>query len=91
MPLPADAPHPENALAFINFVLDPENMAGITNYVAYANAVPASLEFVDPEVKEDPQIYPSAETQEKLFSVGEVTPKYERARTRLWTRVKAGR
>ena len=91
MAIPADAPHPENALAFINFVLDPENMAGITNYVAYANAVPASLEFVDPEVKEDPQIYPSAETQEKLFSVGEVTPKYERARTRLWTRVKAGR
>jgi putrescine transport system substrate-binding protein len=52
--------------------------------------VPASLEFIDPEIKEDPQIYPSAETQEKLFSVGQVTPQYERARTRLWTRVKAG-
>jgi len=89
--IPADAPHPEAAHAYINFVLDPKNMAGITNYVAYANAVPDSLEFVDDEIKGDPQIYPTAETQEKLFSLSEVGPKYERARTRLWTTVKAGK
>ena len=90
MAVPADAPHPDEAFAYINFVLDPKNMAGITNYVAYANAVPASLEYVDDEVKNDPQIYPTPDVQAKLFSIGEVSPKYERTRTRLWTKIKSG-
>ena len=30
---PADAPHPDAALQFINFVLQPVVMAGITNQV----------------------------------------------------------
>ena len=40
--IPADAEHKDAALTFIDFVLRPEVMAGITNTVRYANAVPAS-------------------------------------------------
>ncbi len=49
MAIPADAPNPEAAHQFIDFVLRPENIADVTNYVFYPNAVDASLEFVDPD------------------------------------------
>lgn len=88
--IPADAPHPENAHKWIDFVLAPENMAGITNYVWYANAVPASLPMIDEEVRTDPAIYPSAEVQEKLFPATIKSPRYKRLETRAWTRVKTG-
>src|SRR3712207_7597312 len=42
--VPADAPNPDAAHAFINFLLQPEVMAGISNKVRYPNAVPARSE-----------------------------------------------
>ncbi|MCC6306438.1 MAG: spermidine/putrescine ABC transporter substrate-binding protein PotF, partial [Rhodobacteraceae bacterium] len=87
---PADAPNPDAAHAYINFVLDPEIMAGITNYVYYPNAVPASKAFIDPEVLEDPTIYPPADLQAKLFASAVRDPRIERTVTRLWTRVTTG-
>ena len=68
MAIPADAPNPEAAHTWINYILRPDVMAGITNYVWYANAVPASLEMVDEEVRTDPAIFPSEETQANLFA-----------------------
>lgn len=88
--IPADAPNPDAAHAYINFVLDPEIMAGITNYVYYPNAVPASKAFIDPEVLEDPTIYPPADLQAKLFASAVRDPRIERTVTRLWTRVTTG-
>jgi len=89
--IPADAPNADAAHAFINFVLEPEIMAGITNYVYFPNAVAASKPFIDPEVLEDPTIYPPAELQAKLFPSVVRDPRIERAVTRLWTRVTTGR
>lgn len=86
-----DAPHPEEAYQFMNFVLQPEIMAGISNYVAYANAVPASLKFVKDEIKNDPNIFPGDEVKKKLFSVKPVSPGYERLRTRSFSKVRAGK
>ena len=42
MAIPKDAPHLENALVFINFILRPDIMAEITNTIGAANGVPAS-------------------------------------------------
>ena len=50
MAIPADAPNPEAAHAFINFIMDPQITADITNYVCYANANAASMPLVDPEI-----------------------------------------
>jgi putrescine transport system substrate-binding protein len=91
MAVPADAKHPENAGRFIDFILRPEVIARITDYVAYANAVPASLPLLDPEVRNDPGIFPPAEVMARLKSAEELAPSVQRARTRAWTRVKAGR
>lgn len=88
--IPADAPNPEAAHAFIDYLLRPEVMADITNYVVYANAVPASLEFVDPEIAGDAAVFPTDEVKARLFSAEQVSPQFERLRTRAWTRVRTG-
>lgn len=90
MAIPADAPNPEEAHAFINFVLKPEIVADITNYVFYPNAVPASREFLDPEIANNPQIYPPDEVLAKLVPSQLYDARTDRTMTRLWTRVRTG-
>ncbi|GGG22361.1 putrescine-binding periplasmic protein [Caldovatus sediminis] len=89
--VPADAPNPEAAMAFIDFVLRPEMMAAITNHTRYPNAVPASRPLLAPEVRDDPNVYPPAEVLANSFVAGTPPPAAERLRTRLWSRFKAGR
>jgi putrescine transport system substrate-binding protein len=89
--IPVDAPHPEEALAFIDFLLRPEVMAGITNQVRYPNAVPASRAGINADVLGDPNVYPPGEEIARFFTVTAVPQAAERARTRMWARFKAGR
>ncbi|MCP8882709.1 polyamine ABC transporter substrate-binding protein [Devosia sp. XJ19-1] len=88
--IPADAPHPGNAHTFINYILEPEVVAAITNYVFYANPNLPALEFVDEEVKSNPGIYPPAETISKAFVMKAHSPEFEEVLTRTWTRIKTG-
>ena len=88
--IPADAPHPEDAQRFIDFLLRPEVIAGVTNQVRYPNALPASLALIDPAVRDDPNVFPSEAAMARLYAVRAPTPAADRARTRLWTRFKAG-
>lgn len=90
MAIPADAPNPEAAHAFINFILEPEIAADITNYVWYANPNAASMAFVDPEIAADPAIFPTEEVMENLFALKAKTPQFDRLLTRAWTRIKTG-
>jgi putrescine transport system substrate-binding protein len=89
MAIPVDAPHPENAHKFIDFILEPKIIAGITATVGYANAVPASRPFIPAEIASDPVVYPPADA--KLHSALLETARFERERNRLWTRIKSGR
>ncbi|WP_372623141.1 polyamine ABC transporter substrate-binding protein [Falsiroseomonas sp.] len=89
--IPADAPNPEEAHAFINFVLQPEVMANITNHVGYPNGIPASRPLVEPEVANDPAVFPDAALRARFFTIGPVPQAAERARSRMWARFKAGR
>ena len=88
--VPADAPNPDNAFAFINYMLEPSVAAANSNVVFYANAVPASLPMVNAEVKDDPGIYPPPEVMEKLFALKAHSPRYDRELTRAYTRLKTG-
>ena len=89
--IPADAPNPEAAQQFINFLLQPDVMAAITNQVRYPNAVPASRPLVNEAVRNDPNVFPSAEALSRSFVAGTPPREAERLRTRLWSRFKAGR
>jgi putrescine transport system substrate-binding protein len=90
MAIPKDAPHPQNALKFIDFVLRPEIIAAISNTVAYANPNTLATDLVDEDIRNNPNIYPSPEVRARLFFDKPVTPQYERLRTRAWTKVKTG-
>ncbi len=91
MAIPADAPNPEAAHAFINFLLQPEVMAAITSEVGYPNAVPASLPLLEAEVREDRSVFPDADTLARSFVAGTPAAAGERARARVWARFRAGR
>lgn len=88
--IPADAPHPNNAHLFINYLLEPEVAAAISNYVFYANPNAASVEFVEAEILEDPGIYPPDEVKAKLYPDLARSAEYTRNLTRTWTRFKTG-
>ena len=88
--IPADAPHPENAHKFINYILEPQVVAAITNFVFYANPNLKATEFVNEEVKTNPGIYPPAETIANAFVLSAHSPDYEEVLTRTWTRIKTG-
>lgn len=53
-----DAPHPCTAHTFINFILDAENGAALTNWNYYASPNEAAEASILPEILEDPAIYP---------------------------------
>lgn len=89
--VPVDAPNKEGAYQYINFILDPVNTAKISNTVRYANAVPASLAAVDGDIKGNPGIFLPDDSKVKLFSLRPVKQATDRARTRVWTKVKTGK
>lgn len=88
--VPADAPHKDAALAFIDWLLRPDVMAGITDTVHYPNAVPASLPMVAPAIRDDPSVYPPAAARAGFFTIHAASAAVTRARTRMWARFKAG-
>jgi putrescine transport system substrate-binding protein len=88
--IPKDAPHPDNALKFIDYILRPEVIAKISDAVSYPNPNIAATALVARDIRDDPGIYPPAAVR-KLFYIDQPAPRdYERARTRAWNRVKAG-
>ena len=90
MAIPSDAPHPDNAHAFINYLMDPQVIASISNYVAYANANKAATPLVDEAVRNDPGVYPSEETKQRLVTIRGLPDKVQRLKVRAWTRIKSG-
>ena len=90
MAIPVDAPNPEAAHTFLNFIMDAQNMADASNYVYYANGNMASQEFLEEDVIGDPAIYPDAATLENLYTTTPYPAKVQRVVTRLWTKVKSG-
>jgi putrescine transport system substrate-binding protein len=54
---PADAPHPENALRFIDYLLRPAMIADIINAVAYPDPNLSVTALVKPEIRDDPAVY----------------------------------
>ncbi|MBV9695384.1 MAG: polyamine ABC transporter substrate-binding protein [Gammaproteobacteria bacterium] len=88
--IPAGAPHPRAAHRFINFILDAHVIAGVTNDIYYGNDNLAARPFVRPEILNDPAIYPPPEVRARLYEPTEFDAQYQRARTRIWTRIKSG-
>ncbi|WP_434030772.1 polyamine ABC transporter substrate-binding protein [[Pseudomonas] boreopolis] len=89
--IPKDAKHPENAYAFINYLLTPEVAAANTNLIHYANPVPKATPLVAEDIRNDPTIYPPDEVKAKMFTYAINPPEVDQLYTRLWTEIKTGR
>jgi putrescine transport system substrate-binding protein len=90
MLIPKDAPNPENATLFLNYMMRPDVIADCTNYIGYANGNRASKPLISPDILNDPAIYPDAETQKRMFPSVVRDEAVQRVITREWTRLKTG-
>ncbi|KAA2285608.1 polyamine ABC transporter substrate-binding protein [Arenimonas fontis] len=88
--MPKDAPHPDEAHVFIDYLLRPEVAAAISSYVAYASPNLAARPLLDPEVAEDPSVYPPEEVMAKLVDPQTLPAEVTRERVRAWTAIKTG-
>lgn len=85
--IPRSAPNPDLAYAWINYILEPQVSAAITNYTFYATANETARKFVKPELLNDPGMYPSdaiLDSCEEMKDVGDAIFMYDR----LWTELK---
>ncbi|HZX16366.1 MAG TPA: polyamine ABC transporter substrate-binding protein [Pseudomonas sp.] len=89
--IPVDASNPKEAHAFINYLLDPAAIAGVSDYVGYANPNIKAGELMDQEVRNDESVYPPQAVLDKLFISAELPVKVQRLMTRSWTKVKSGK
>lgn len=90
MAIPADAPHPDNAHVFLNYLMEPEVIAGVSNAVGFANGNSASLPYVDEQLRNDPTVYPGPATRKMLRPFRTRSQEYSRDLNRAWTRIKTG-
>ena len=86
--IPRDAKNADGAMELMNYLMRPEITANITNYVWYANANPASMSMVDPEIANNENIFPPAEVSEKLWLPKVLDQRTTRSITRAWNQIK---
>ncbi|SDS32150.1 polyamine ABC transporter substrate-binding protein [Pseudomonas fuscovaginae UPB0736] len=89
--IPKDAGNVKEAHAFINYLLQPEAIAEVSDYVGYANPNPKAGELMDQSVRTDEAVYPPQAVVDKLYVNSELPPKIQRVMTRSWTRIKSGK
>ncbi len=90
MLVPSASANPDAAHRFIDFILRPEVIARITNEVWYPSTNTASLAHVDPEIRDNPMIFPPEDEAARLFVVGSRSAKEKRDLARAWRRLEIG-
>jgi putrescine transport system substrate-binding protein len=91
MAVPVDAPHPGNAMKWINYILRPDVSAGLTNKVFYANpTITTSRKFVKPEVANDVTVFPPEAEMKKMSLPGALSNDSRRAMTKIYNSFKTG-
>jgi spermidine/putrescine-binding protein len=86
--MPKSAPHQKNGYTYMNYLLQPQVIANISNSIHYANPNSAADADVVPAVKQDLAIYPPKAVMDKLFTVEDLPASIARLTTRLWTKLK---
>lgn len=87
----SSAKRPDLAYKFINFMLDGQNAAELSNLNGATNPVKTALPYLRADLKSNPIINPSPAAIKKWTVLRELTPTERRMLARLWTQAKAGR
>lgn len=88
--MPAHAPNEAAAYAFMNYLLEPRVMAGISDAVRYANGNAQADHLVEADLKADPTVYPPESVMGSLFALEAMPAKIDRLRTRIWSKIRSG-
>jgi putrescine transport system substrate-binding protein len=89
--IPADAKHPNNALAFINYFLKPEVSASLTDELSYPTANKLSVAKVKPEMANDKTVFVDAENMKKMVSPASFTNEGRESMSNVFTLLKKGK
>ena len=89
MVISKDAPRPDLASQFINFMLDGQNSAELTNMLGTGNPNAAAMEFINPEIKSMKAVFPDEQTARKLEMLQPMTTEQRTLLNRIWTEIKA--
>ena len=89
--IPKDATNIKEAHAFINYLLQPEVIAQVSDQVGYANPNPGADKLMEQSIRTDEAVYPPQAVLDRTFVNVELPPKVQRLMTRSWTKVKTGK
>jgi putrescine transport system substrate-binding protein len=89
--IPKDSTNVKEAHAFINYLLKPEVIAQVSDYVGYANPNPGSDKLMEQSIRNDEAVYPPQAVLDKTYVSIELPPNIQRLMTRSWTKVKTGK
>ena len=82
-----DAPNRANAIKFMDFLLEPENIAAVTNYARYAAGVEGVTDLLDEELKTSPESVPPADAPPGTF-IAVCDQETQEVYDAIWTRLK---
>ncbi|WP_236757945.1 polyamine ABC transporter substrate-binding protein [Aeromonas cavernicola] len=88
--IPKDAPDVDEAYQFINYLLQPAVIAPISDKTGYPNPNKEGIKQVKSEIRDNPDLVPSAANMARLFPLKPLPAKVERVRTRIWNTIKSG-
>jgi spermidine/putrescine transport system substrate-binding protein len=86
--VPKGAKNIDNAKAFINFMMDPENVAVASNFTGYMNAIKGSGKYLDESLKSDPAVNMPEEYAGRLSPTKDCSKVARGLRDRVWTKLK---
>jgi spermidine/putrescine transport system substrate-binding protein len=84
--VPKGAPDMDNAKAFVNFMMAPENAAMVSNYARYSNGINGSAAFMDAGLAEAPELTPPADAPAPEF-IPTCSPESVKLYDRVWTKL----
>lgn len=85
--IPREAPHPEEAVAFLNFLMQPPNLAAVTNATGFPATIARCRDLVRPELLDNPLGYPPRDMLERTVFQKDLGAG-ERVWDEIWEQVK---
>ena len=83
--VPVGAPNLDNAKIFINWMMDPKNIAMETNFTGYDNSITGSSDYFDPSLKDDPAVNVPAEYLSLLSPIPNCSQEARELYTQVFT------
>ncbi|MDR0247384.1 MAG: spermidine/putrescine ABC transporter substrate-binding protein [Burkholderiales bacterium] len=82
------APHLDLAYQLIDFLIDKQSTAELSNLTGSGSINALSLDYIDQDIKDNKAVFPDAETFKRLQMLKDYSRKERRLANRLWTEIK---